>query len=118
MSETADVSDPLVVVVSRRIDAPAHELFEVLRSPKRHCEFDGSTMVRDSDALPIDGVGDTFVMRMHNEEFGDYEMRNIVVEYVQDVAIAWAPGFTTWTMTRTGTTVGAGDSLLLARRQR
>jgi len=48
-------------------------------------------MVRDSDAPPIEAVGDSFVMRMHNEEFGDYEMRNEVVEYVQDRAIAWAP---------------------------
>jgi hypothetical protein len=28
---------------------------------------------------------------MHNDEFGDYEMRNEVVEYVQNEAIAWAP---------------------------
>lgn len=91
MSAAAGLSDPLVVAVSRRIEAPAHKLFEVLCDPRRHQEFDGSTMVRDTDALPIEAVGDTFVMRMHNEEFGDYEMRNHVVEYVQDRAIAWAP---------------------------
>jgi hypothetical protein len=91
MTEVADLSDPLVVAVSRRMDAPAHRIFEVLRDPRRHHEFDGSTMVRDTDAPPIEAVGDIFVMRMHNDEFGDYEMRNQVVEYVQDRAIAWAP---------------------------
>lgn len=87
----ADLSDPLVVAVSRRIHAPAHELFEVLRDPSRHHEFDGTSMVRDSDAPPVSGVGDAFVTRMFNEEFGPYVMRNTVVEYDEDRAIAWAP---------------------------
>ena len=88
---SVDLADPLVVVASRRIDAPAHELFEVLRDPARHPELDGSGMLRSTDAAPLQGVGDTFDMRMHNEEFGDYLMRNHVVEYVADRAIAWAP---------------------------
>lgn len=91
MSEAVDLSDPLIVAVSRRIDASAREIFDVLRDPGRHQDFDGSTMVRDTDDPPIEAVGDTFVMRMHNDEFGDYEMRNHVVEFVQDRAIAWAP---------------------------
>jgi Polyketide cyclase / dehydrase and lipid transport len=89
--DAVDFSDPLVVAVSRRIDVSAKNIFNVLRDPKRHRDFDGSTMVRDSDASPIETVGDVFVMRMHNEEFGDYEMRNELVEYVPDRAIAWAP---------------------------
>lgn len=91
MAYTPDLTDPLVVSVSRRIDAPAHDIFQVLRDPRRHHEFDGSTMVRDSEAPPIEAAGDAFVMKMHNDEFGDYVMRNHVVEYVQDRAIAWAP---------------------------
>jgi uncharacterized protein YndB with AHSA1/START domain len=91
MNPVADLSDPLVVSASRRIDAPQHEVFEVLRDPRRHHEFDGSSMVRDSDALPIDGIGEVFIMRMHNDEFGDYEMRNEVVEYTPDESVAWAP---------------------------
>jgi hypothetical protein len=50
VTETADLSDPPVVSVSRRIDSPVPAIFEVLRDPKRHHEFDGSTMARDSDA--------------------------------------------------------------------
>ena len=91
VSEHADLTDPLVVSVTRRIDAPAPLLFEVLRDPGRHPQLDGSGMVRGTDAPPITGVGDAFVMRMHNDEFGDYEMRNDVVEYAPDRSIAWAP---------------------------
>ncbi len=91
MSYTVDFSDPLVVTESRLIDAPAAEIFDVLRDPTRHHEFDGSSMVRDSDAPPIEHVGDTFVMNMYNDEFGGYQMRNEVVEYVADQAISWAP---------------------------
>jgi len=86
-----DFSAPYVVFESRRIESPAHEIFEVLRDPKRHREIDGSTMIRDSDAPLIEGVGDAFVMRMSNEEFGDYEMRNEVVAFEADREITWAP---------------------------
>jgi uncharacterized protein YndB with AHSA1/START domain len=91
VTSRAELSDPLVVAESRRIDAPASEIFAVLRDPSRHREFDGSGMVRDSDAPAIEAVDDTFIMHMHNDEFGDYEMRNEVVEYDRDRAIAWAP---------------------------
>jgi Polyketide cyclase / dehydrase and lipid transport len=91
VSDAVDFSNPLVIAESRRIDAPAHVIFEVLRDPKRHREFDGSTMVRDSDASPITATGDKFIVRMHNDEFGDYEMRSEVVEYVSNREIAWAP---------------------------
>jgi hypothetical protein len=91
VEEATDLTDPLVVAVSRWIGAPAHAIFEVLRDPRRHCDFDGSGMVGGTDAPPIAAVGDTFVMSMHNDEFGDYEMRSEVVEFVPDRAIAWAP---------------------------
>ena len=86
-----DLTDPLVIVESRRVNASAHDVFSVLRDPKRHREFDGSSMVRDSDAPPIEAVCDSFVMRMYNEKMGDYEMRNEVVAFEMDQAIAWAP---------------------------
>ena len=89
--DEVNFSDPLVVAVSRRIDATAQQIFAVLRDPQRHREFDGSSMVRGSEAPPIEAVGDEFIMGMHNEEFGDYEMRNVLIEYVPDRAIAWAP---------------------------
>jgi uncharacterized protein YndB with AHSA1/START domain len=89
--DLVDLSNPLVISESRRIDAPATAIFAVLRDPTRHHQFDGSTMVRDSDAPPIEAVGDRFIMRMHNDEFGDYQMRSEVIAYVPDHEIAWAP---------------------------
>jgi hypothetical protein len=54
------------VAVSRRICAPAHEIFQVLANPVRHPEFDGSGSLRGAgSAAVISGVGDVFVMKMH-----------------------------------------------------
>ena len=48
-------------------------------------------MVRDSDAPPVEATGDHFIVRMHNDEFGDYQMRSEVVIYIPGREIAWAP---------------------------
>ena len=87
---TADSSQP--VSVSRRIEAPAEELFEVLADPARHPGIDGSGMLKDAGGnSAISGVGDTFTVRMHNAEMGDYEITNHVVEYRRDRRIGWEP---------------------------
>jgi hypothetical protein len=80
------------VAVSRRIEAPASEIFRVLADPRRHLEIDGSGMLRGAatDAV-ITGVGDVFTMRMYYSEHGDYEMNNHVVEYERDRRIGWEP---------------------------
>ena len=80
------------VSTTRRIPAPAGLVFSVLADPARHPAIDGSGMVREAlDPQPVRGVGDAFVMAMHNDEMGDYEMTNRVVEYEQDRRIAWEP---------------------------
>jgi hypothetical protein len=80
------------VEVSRRICAPAHEIFQVLANPARHQEFDGSGMLRGpASAGLISGTGDIFVMKMYYSELGSYEMNNHVVEYEQDRLIGWEP---------------------------
>ncbi|MFJ6216655.1 hypothetical protein ACIQGZ_25500 [Streptomyces sp. NPDC092296] len=81
-----------VVVVSRRIGAPAAGIFRNLADPGRHPDLDGSGMLRGSvfDAV-VSGVGDVFVMRMHNERYGDYEMNNHVIAYEPDRRIGWEP---------------------------
>ncbi|MFE9451844.1 SRPBCC family protein [Streptomyces sp. NPDC006739] len=81
-----------VVVASRRIGAPAEAIFRILADPGRHPDFDGSGMLR-SGASPavVSEVGDVFVMRMHYERYGDYEMNNHVVEYEPGRRIGWAP---------------------------
>ncbi len=80
------------VAVSRRICAPAHDIFEVLADPARHPEFDGSESLRGAGSTTvISGVGDVFVMRMYFSPLGDYEMNNHVVEYERDRRIGWEP---------------------------
>ena len=80
------------VAVSRRICAPAHDIFQALANPVRHPEFDGSGMLRGvvSDTT-ICGVGDVFVMKMYYVELGDYQMINHVIEYEPDRRIGWEP---------------------------
>ena len=80
------------VAVSRRICAPAHDIFQVLVNPVRHLELDGSGSLRGAvSTAMISGVGDVFVMKMYFSHLGDYEMNNHVVEYEQDRRIGWEP---------------------------
>ncbi len=80
------------VAVSRRISAPAHDIFEVLANPVRHLDLDGSGSLRGAvTGTMISGVGDVFVMKMYFAHLGDYEMNNHVVEFEQDRRIAWEP---------------------------
>ena len=77
--------------VSRRIEASAHSIFEILASPGRHIDFDGSDMLRGStyEGL-ITSVGESFMMKMHR--LGeDYLIINHVVEFDQDKCIIWEP---------------------------
>ncbi|NAS25362.1 hypothetical protein GT755_27215 [Herbidospora sp. NEAU-GS84] len=85
-------TDNAVVAVSRRIKAPAEDIFRILADPRRHPDLDGSGMLRGCvrDAA-VSGVGDVFVMRMHYERYGDYEMNNHVVEFEPDRRIGWEP---------------------------
>ncbi|MGA2530297.1 MAG: hypothetical protein ABSG36_14200 [Acidimicrobiales bacterium] len=79
------------VEVSRRIEAPAALIFEILANPQRHMDFDGSGMLRGAVAnRPLSEVGDTFTMKMHR--LGrDYLMLNYVVEFELDRRIFWEP---------------------------
>lgn len=80
------------VAASRRICAPAHDIFQVLADPVRHQEFDGSQMLRGAvSTAAISCVGDVFVMKMYFSELGHYEMNNHVVEFEPDRLIAWEP---------------------------
>jgi hypothetical protein len=79
------------VEVSRRIEAPAELIFEILANPLRHADFDGSDMVRGAVLdRPISGVGDTFIMKMRRLG-DDYLMINYVVEFEPDRRIFWEP---------------------------
>ena len=86
----ADACEP--VTVSRRIGAPAAEIFQILADPGRHRDIDGSGTLREAaHGAVISGVGDVFVMRMHDPRIGEFEMNNHVVEYEPDRRIGWEP---------------------------
>jgi hypothetical protein len=80
-----------LVEASRRIEAPADLIFEILANPQRHMDFDGSDMIRGAvlDG-PISDIGDTFTMKMHRLG-DDYLMLNYVVEFERDRRIFWEP---------------------------
>src|SRR5580700_89568 len=84
-------TDTEPVEVSRRIEAPAAVIFEILANPQRHKDFDGSDMLRGAVIdRPISGVGETFTMKMHR--LGrDYLMLNYVVEFEPNRRICWEP---------------------------
>jgi hypothetical protein len=83
---------PPITSVSRRIEAPAGDIFQILADPRRHVELDGSGMVRGAvGASVITGIGDVFVMAMHFPALGDYEMENHVVEFERNRRIGWEP---------------------------
>ena len=77
--------------MSRRIEAPAAVIFEILANPQRHMDFDGSDMLRGAVLnRPISDVGDSFTMKMHR--LGrDYLMVNYVVEFEPSRSIFWEP---------------------------
>ena len=80
------------VEVSRKIEAPAARIFELLADPQRHVDFDGSAMLRGAVTKElISGVGDVFSMKMYFEPLGDYVMLNHVVEYEPGRCIGWEP---------------------------
>jgi len=71
---------------------PAGVLFGILTEPANHPLIDGSGMIREAvSGTAVAQVGDVFVMKMHNDQFGDYEMTSHVVEYEPDRLIAWEP---------------------------
>ena len=80
------------IEVSRRIAAPADEIFRVLTAPAGQAEIDGSQMLQGPVSTdPVTAVGDVFVMAMHSSKWGDYEVDNHVVEFETGRLIAWEP---------------------------
>jgi uncharacterized protein YndB with AHSA1/START domain len=86
------MSEPLTVSVTNEIPAPPEAVFALLVDPAKHPEIDGSGMLRSATSSgALSGVGDAFTMQMHNDEMGDYEMVNHVVEFEHGRRIAWEP---------------------------
>jgi uncharacterized protein YndB with AHSA1/START domain len=84
--------DDDTVSARRDVHAPPDAIFRILTTPSRHVDFDGSGMLRGTDGDEVlTGVGSEFLMRMYLDEFGDYVMKNTVVEFEEDRRIVWEP---------------------------
>jgi uncharacterized protein YndB with AHSA1/START domain len=79
------------ITVTRTIDAPADEIFDVLTLPARHTELDGSGfVVSDPSNDRITAVGQVFTMNMQGEHMGgEYQTDNHVVGYDKNSLVAW-----------------------------
>lgn len=77
--------------VTREINAPAGDIFDLLTNPDRHSEFDGSGFVRSADkAQRIQAVGDTFRMNMVGDHMGgEYQTDNHVTGFQPGKLVAW-----------------------------
>ncbi len=78
------------VSVEKVVHATPEAVFDLLASPRRHSELDGSGTVKDV----VDGPerltqGAVFGMNMHMG--GPYQMTNTVVEFEENRRIAWQP---------------------------
>jgi hypothetical protein len=83
-----------VVAVTRRVDAPAQAIFTLLCDPANHVAIDGSGMLRSTPTRRLSQVGDSFAVEMWNDEMGEYEMTNVVVEFAPNELIRWQPTMT------------------------
>ncbi|MBN6812476.1 SRPBCC domain-containing protein [Kocuria marina] len=80
------------ITVSRLIDAPAEEIFEILTLPAKHPSLDASGTVISGTDQRIQNVGDVFVMNMNAEMMGgDYKTENYVTGLDPNKLIAWKP---------------------------
>ncbi len=87
------------VSASRRIQASAHALFEIVSSAEGHVRIDGSGMLEAApDARPLTAVGDVFDMEMDRTPLNDipglvkYKVRNTVTQIVRDQLVEWTIG--------------------------
>jgi hypothetical protein len=87
-----EIDERVRVSVSRRIAAPAAEIFGVLADPANHTALDGSGMLRGAHNQPVlEKVGDTFTMAMYLPEIGGYLMLNRVISFEPGRQIGWEP---------------------------
>jgi hypothetical protein len=88
------MTDATSLTVTREIPAPAPALFQVLATPARHKDVDGSGfVVGDEHAEPITCTGETFRMRMAGDHMGgDYRTDNVVTGFERDRLVSWRTG--------------------------
>lgn len=79
------------ITVTRAIDAPANEIFDVLSLPANHVAMDGSGFIRSvRHGDRITEVGQVFTMNMAGDHMGgEYQTDNHVTGYDKNHRLAW-----------------------------
>jgi hypothetical protein len=87
------------VSATRRIAAPASQIFSIVSNPAGHVEIDGSEMLQAAtDARQLTTVGQTFDMDMDRRPLGDipglgqYQVRCTVTRIIADRLVEWTVG--------------------------
>lgn len=85
------MSEESKIVVTRRIDAPAKDIFEVLTLPANHVQLDGSGFIRAvKHGDRIQETGQVFSMEMEGEHMGgEYVTENHVTAYSDNQMVGW-----------------------------
>jgi hypothetical protein len=85
------------ISATRRIDASAAKIFDVITRPSGHVEIDGSGMlVAAEGSVPVTAVGDTFPMHMDRRPLGDipnlaeYDVTVVILGYEKDALLEWS----------------------------
>ena len=80
-----------IVSATRSVAAPAAEIFDLLATPRRHSEIDGSGfIVSDDRTQRITESGQVFTMNMSGDHMGgDYQTENHVTGYDKNRLVAW-----------------------------
>ncbi len=77
-----------IISITRHIDAPAQDLFDLVADPSMHPVIDGSGSVKGSRSSAKLGLGDRFTTSMRLGV--PYVISNRVVEYEEGRLLAWA----------------------------
>jgi hypothetical protein len=83
------------IEVQRTIEAEPAAIFAVLRDPQGHVSIDSSGMLQSAEGVPVNAVGDSFVVHMDREslndypELGRYDVTVRIAVFEPDQEIAW-----------------------------
>lgn len=84
------MADTQKYTVTRTINAPVHQIWNVLSNPELHKEFDSSGRVRsDEKSNRIQATAEVFTMNMEGPN-GSYKTDNHVVGFNEHKLLAWA----------------------------
>jgi hypothetical protein len=92
-----DVTQEERIATTRRVNASAAKIFDLVRRPDGHVQIDGSGMLLAApDASPVQAVGDTFEMHMDRRPLGDipdmaeYDVTVVITDFEADALLEWS----------------------------